>query len=388
MPLNAIINRYLIREMIPPFFINLGFFMFVFLMSQILDVMNLVVNYNAGLLSVLFMIVYHIPYFLIFIIPLSAMVSVLVTFLRMSADNEIVALKSSGVSIYRFIQPVFLFCFAAALLTGIMTVYGLPWGKKSFNNMMADVAASSIDVGLKERTFNDDFDNVILYVTRIDVKTKTLMDVFIEDQRNEDMLSTVVAPRGKLFSDPEKKIFQLRLFDGVINQVSIENRVANTLSFDTYDINLDMKRSISGFTARSTDEKTMWLHELRDFIKSSPENSEYYFQGLLELHRKFSMPVACLVMGFLAFPLGLQSQKAKQFMGLGLGLLFFLLFYLLFSAGKVYGETGVVPPWFGMWAPNAVMGVLAGYLLMRAGRENHFRFTFIPPVIRKFLTHQ
>ncbi len=385
MQINSIINRYVIGEMIPPFIINLCFFMFIFLMSQILDITHLVVNYNVGLTAIFFMIVYSIPYFLVFIIPLSVMMSVLLTFLRMSADNEILALKAGGVSIYRLIFPVLCFCFIGALFTSSMTVFGLPWGRKSFKQMVSDVASSSIDIGLKERTFNDSFDGVMLYVTNIDIKTKTLIDIFIEDQRSEDMLSTVVAPRGKLFSDPEKKLFQLRLFDGVINQVSLKNRSANTLQFDKYDINLDIKQGLSGLSARSTDEKAMWISELREFIKSSAENGEFYHKAVLELHKKFSMPVACLVLGFLAFPLGLQTKGAKQSFGLGLGLLFFLLFYLLLSAGKVYGEAGLLSPAIGMWAPNIFMAGMAIYLLKRAGKENPFKYSFLPRQLRKLL---
>ncbi len=385
MQINSIINRYVIGEMIPPFIINLCFFMFIFLMSQILDITHLVVNYNVGLTAIFFMIVYSIPYFLVFIIPLSVMMSVLLTFLRMSADNEILALKAGGVSIYRLIFPVLCFCFIGALFTASMTVFGLPWGRKSFKQMVSDVASSSIDIGLKERTFNDSFDGVMLYVTNIDIKTKTLIDIFIEDQRSEDMLSTVVAPRGKLFSDPEKKLFQLRLFDGVINQVSLKNRSANTLQFDKYDINLDIKQGLSGLSARSTDEKAMWISELREFIKSSAENGEFYHKAVLELHKKFSMPVACLVLGFLAFPLGLQTKGAKQSFGLGLGLLFFLLFYLLLSAGKVYVEAGLLSPAIGMWAPNIFMAGMAIYLLKRAGKENPFKYSFLPRQLRKLL---
>jgi lipopolysaccharide export system permease protein len=194
-----------------------------------------------------------------------------------------------------------------------------------------------------------------------------------------------VAPRGKLFSDPEKKLFQLRLYDGVINQVSLKNRSANTLRFDTYDINLDIKEGMSGLSARQSDEKAMWLSELREFIKSSPENDDRYYRALIELHRKFVMPVACLVLGFLAFPLGLQSKGAKRSFGLVFGLLFFLLFYLLLSAGKVYGEAGMLLPAIGMWTPNIFMTGLAIYLLKRAGKENPFKFSFLPRQIRKLL---
>lgn len=371
--------------MIPPFMINLCFFVFVFLMSQILDITHLVVNYNVGLSAIFFMIVYTIPYFLVYVIPLSVMMTVLLTFLRMSADNEILALKAGGVGIHQLIPPVLCFCLIGASFTAAMTVFGLPWGRKSFKQMVSDVAASSIDIGLRERTFNDSFDGVMLYVANIDIKTKTLIDVFIEDQRNEEMLSTVVAPRGKLFSDPEKKIYQLRLFDGVINQVSLKNRSANTLRFDTYDINLDIKEGLSELSAKQTDEKAMWLNELRKYIKNSTEKEDRYYKAVLEFHKKFSMPVACLVLGFLAFPLGLQSKGAKRSFGLLLGLLFFLLFYLLLSAGKVYGEAGILPPALGMWGPNAILGGLAIFLLNRAGKENPFQFSFLPQQLRKLL---
>ena len=385
MQFNSIINRYVIKEMLPPFVMNISFFMFIFLMSQILDITHLVVNYNVGLKAIFFMIVYSTPDFLIFIIPLSVMISVLLTFLRMSSDNEILALKAGGVSIYRLIAPVLCFCFIGALFTTAMTVFGLPWGRKSLKQMMTEVATAGIDIGLKERTFNESFDGVMLFVTNIDIKTKTLIDVFIEDQRSEDMLSTVVAPRGKLFSDPEKKLFQLRLFDGVINQVSLKNRSANTLHFDTYDINLDIKQSLSGLASKPTDEKAMRLKELREFIKSSAKDTEFYHKAVLELHKKFSMPAACLVLGFLAFPLGLQSKGAKRSIGLALGLFFFLLFYLLLSAGKVYGEAGILPPALGMWTPNILMAGMGFYLLIRAGKEKRFKYSFLPRKLRKLV---
>ena len=96
--------------MMPPFVINLAFFTFIFLMTKILEITNLVVNYRAGLFNVILMLIYSMPFFLVFIIPMSIMMAILLTFLRMSGDNEIVALKSGGMSMYRFLPPVFLFC--------------------------------------------------------------------------------------------------------------------------------------------------------------------------------------------------------------------------------------------------------------------------------------
>ena len=379
----------MLRQMAYPFAINLCFFTFVFLMFKILDIMQLVVNYKASLAAVLSMIFFIVPYFLVFVIPLSVMMSVLLTFLRMSSDNEIVALKAGGIGIGKLIAPVLCFCAFGAFLTAAMTFYGLPWGKRSLENLISEVAASSIDVGLKERHFNDSFEGMTLYVSNIDIKTKTLIDVFIEDNRTEDMSSTVIAPKGKLFSDPEKRMFQLRLYNGAINQVSLKNRAAHTLKFDTYDLSLDLKKSEAANKSGRTDESAMWFTELRRYIKGMPEKNGEYFEALLELHKKFSMPAACLVLGFLAFPLGIQSKGAKRSFGLGLGLLFFLLFSLILSAGKIYGETGVIPPALAMWAPNLILAVFAVYFFNRAARERTFKIArFSGRLLKKKMTYR
>ena len=110
MKTNTLIHRYLFSELVPPFAINLAFFTFIFLTSQILDITNLVVNHDVGLLQVSLVIVYAIPYFMVFVIPMAVMMAVLLTFMRLSGDNEIVALKAGGVNVTSLLPPVAVFC--------------------------------------------------------------------------------------------------------------------------------------------------------------------------------------------------------------------------------------------------------------------------------------
>lgn len=136
MKINTIINRYLLKEMLLPFSINLLFFTFIFLMRTILDITNLIVNYKMSVSLVFLMLIYSMPFFFQYVIPMSVMMAVLLTFLRLSSDNEIIALKAGGVSIYRFLPPVFLFCLMGGLLTGFMTIYGLPFSKVSLKGLV------------------------------------------------------------------------------------------------------------------------------------------------------------------------------------------------------------------------------------------------------------
>ena len=368
--------------MIPPFVINLMFFTFVFLMAEMLKVTNMVVNYSVGVFTVLIMLAYSTPYFLTFVIPMSIMMAVLLTFLRLSSDNEVIALKTSGMSIYGLLPPVMLFCLIGSLLTLFMTIYGMPWGRLSVKELTYRVVSSNLEIGLKNRTFNDSFKDVVLYVNKINPKSKELQDIFIEDKRTQSIVSTVVAPKGKLFSEPGKHIYHLLLYDGFIYQVDLKNRSANSIDFKTYEIRLDIKKSTSTLKQGAKHRKEMSLVELRQYLNNRSRKDTRYYNSLMELHKKFSIPIACFALGLLAVPLGIQSRSAKKSFGLVLGLISFLFYYLLLSAGLVFGETGACPPVIGMWGPNIVMGGLGLYLLVKTASERQLKIDPIANLIK------
>jgi len=369
MKINSIINRYLLKEMMLPFVINLVFFTFVFLMTKILDITNLIVNYKISMFSVLLILLYSIPRFLSFVIPMSVMMAVLLTFIRLSNDKELVALKAGGVSVYGLIPPVLVFCVMGVVLSCLITVYGMPWGMVSMKELTFQVAASHADAGLKERTFNDSFKDVMLYINKIDLKKKILKDVFIEDKRSQNIVSTVMAPKGRMFAEPDKLVFHLKLYQGTINQVNLENRSAHSINFDSYDVNLDVKKTLTASKDGPKDEDEMSFRDLKAYLKTFSQQNEQYYTALIELHKKFSIPVACLALGILAVPIGIQSESAKRSTGLGLGMVFFLIYYIMLSAGSVFGETGVYPPMVGMWVPNIVLGGLGLFLLIRTAND-------------------
>jgi lipopolysaccharide export system permease protein len=363
--LNSIINRYVLREMALPFIISCLFFTFVFLMAGLLDITNMIVNYGINIITVVILLLYSLPRFLEFVIPISIMVAVLVTFLRLTGDNEIAAAKACGISIYSLVLPVLCFCLMGFVITCLTTVYGVPFGKVSLKKLTYDIAASHLDAGIKERTFNDSFKDVMLYINKIDLKNKVLVDVFIEDQREKNTLSTVVSPKGQLISDPETLSFYLRLHNGTINQVNIDRKSINSIRFDTYDIRLDLPGAASMENGRSKSEDEMSLAELRKYLNTATEKNGKYYAGLIEFHKKFSIPFACFVFGLIAMPLGINTNDSKRSMGIGLSLFFVFLYYLLLSAGFVFGEAGVYPPVIGMWVPNMLILAIGVFFIIR-----------------------
>lgn len=382
---NSVIHRYLFRELLPPFGINILFFTFIFLLTEILKITNMIVNYRMGVGVVVRLLMYSMPYFLVFVIPLAVMMSVLLTLLRMSGDNEFIALEACGVSMKRLLPPVLAFCLMGSLLTALTIMEGLPRGRMAFKRLAVEVAKTSVDVGIKERQFNTGFNGVMLYVNAIDPVRRELIDVFIQDERTGETPITIVAPRAFMRVETETARFHLRLLNGTINRVDLDKRISSSTRFDSYDLVLDLNRAISSALDGASDpkdEKEMRLGELWDFLtayraENRPLDGRYY-EALIEFHKKFSIPFACVALGLVAIPLGIRSRTARRSFGLGLGLVLFLAYYLLLSAGLVFGEAGVYPPLVGMWVPNLVMIGIGLYLLDQTVRN---RPLFIERVI-------
>jgi lipopolysaccharide export system permease protein len=389
MKINTIVNRYLLKELTQPFLITLLFFTFLFMLGETFKVARFIVLYRIGLLDVLLMLFLTTPTLLKFILPMSVMMAVLLMFLRLSSDNEIIALKTSGVSIYKLLPPVILLAVIGFALSLFMSLYATQWAKLSIRELKLKVASSNLNIGLKERTFNDRFKKVMLYVNEIDYKTKALIDVFIEDQRKEGIISIVVAPKGMLYGEPDMQKFHLKLFNGTINQVSLDNRSINTVHFDNYDLTLDIHTVAPIKKKRKRKEHSeMSYAELRQYIDNKINKKDFddnYYKANMELHVRFSIPAACFALGLLAVPLGLSLRTAKRYYGLAIGLVLFWIYYVLLSIGLAFGEYGLYPPVVAMWLPNVIMGALGIFLLIRVANEKPFGIQVIAQKLRRRL---
>ena len=272
------------------------------------------------------------------------MMGVLIAFLRLSHDSEVVALKASGFSVYGLLPATFVFCMVGFLLTALMTVYGAPWGRVASKDLLFETAKSNISLGLKEKTFTDRFKGMMIYVNQIDLKDHVLTDVFIEDRQTPGMVSTVVAPRATIVPDPERLNFRLTLYDGMINRVDLGNKMVHSVSYDTYDLTLELVELFSagkfGRTGRKQTEMT--LSELRNTLKKMEKAAKYNSMAM-EYHKKFSVPFACFVLGLVAVPLGIQSKFEKRSSGMVLGLFCFLIYYVLRRRSPCGGYVGAEP---------------------------------------------
>lgn len=364
--------RYLMKELIPSFFLGLVGFTFILLTGRILQLTELFVNKGIPLASILQLLYFLLPSFLFLTIPMATLLSVLLTFNRLSSDNEITALKASGVSLYQLTPPVLVLSLIAYLASAFISLYVLPRANHASRSLLYQMASSKAHAGVKERVFNDDFTGLVLYVDRVTPKTFQWENVFISDSRNVAEVHTIIAREGVVLSDPQLLTVTLRLKNGAIHKLGNRPDTYQMIDFNTYDLRLDLK---TGWREKQGAEKhpaAMSLSELGKAIqalRSKDANAKSY---MVKIHEKFSIPFACLVFGIIGIPLGIQSRPAHagRSMGFAISIGILLVYYLLTNAGTSLAERGILPLKVGMWAPNAIFLGLGIYLLIKAAKES------------------
>ena len=365
-----IINRYIFKELLGTFLISLLTFSVIMLMGRTLKLADLLVNKGLSVFDVLRLLSYILIPFYGYIIPMSLLLTVLLGLGRLSADNEIVALKTSGISLYQIVLPIGVFSSIAFLLTTLITIYAYPWGFKSLRNLAFEIAKTRSEVGIQERIFNDDFDGMVIYVDKTSVKGGRMQGVFISDKRDPRLSTTIIAKEGYITSDPESMLVNLRLLDGTFQRVGDDMQSYQIGSFNTYDITLDLKTALADVKRKKKKHREMTLTELKEAIDTTSEENPKLNEIKTEYYKKFTIPFVCFVMGLLGVPLGIRKIKGGRSYGFVVSLAILLFYYILMIIAESLGESGKIPPLIAMWMPNIFMGTFGIYLFIHAARES------------------
>ena len=409
------INKYLLRELIGPFFLGLLIFTFVLLMQQVLDLIELVINKGVKLRLVLELVLYIMPSFLVLTIPMAVLVAALTAFGRLSTDSEVTAMKASGVSLYSLFVPVLIFSVSATCLTFFLYAVALPWGNHQFRVTLYELARTKASIGLKEHVFNSTFPNLTIYVDELSDRDESFEGIMISDSRDPNSPQTIFARKGRLISDEKALRVILRLEDGASHPKKITNplkyQVASfpvldiLLSFDkpgenqTLNLNrtdrdmtisqlaqqyvlfkkLDRQQGAKGPGSSIPEElePLSWWEAAVGIWKILPQLAwdSCFFPGrssspyLVEIHKRFSIPFACIVFGLIGTPLGIQSRRAGKSGGFAISVVLLLIYYIFITAGESLGDDGSLPVILAVWTPNILLGTTGLLLLIRAARK-------------------
>jgi lipopolysaccharide export system permease protein len=361
--------KYIFDEIWPTFLVSLFVAVFIILATRMLSLIELVVNKGAQAGQMGMMLLYLVPDIVVFALPAAALMAVLVAFLRLSSDSEIIAMKASGISLYQMLPPVVLLAFMAFLLALFMNGIAAPWGNRSFKDLAFQVARSRADLGIKERVFSEPFDNVMFYVNDISEHDHQMKDVFVVDRRDKTATNTIVARKGSILADPNKRSITLRFKKGTIFVIEKNLAAARTIHFDTYDLSISLQDMMAALQSRRRHASEMRIGELLEGIRKTKSETRFYYKMKIKLHEKFSVPLAVFLMGMIGVPLGARLRARGRSTGVGISLAIFLAYYVSFTGVERICETGAFAPEVGIWLPDIFLFLACVYLLRRVSRE-------------------
>jgi lipopolysaccharide export system permease protein len=425
--------RYILRNHAGPFLFSLSTLMFIFLLQFVMKFIDQLVGKGLSMWVIIELIALNLSWMLVLAVPMSVLVAVLMAFGDMSSRNEITAMKAGGISIYRMMFPVLLAGIAVGGFLVWFNNVVLPESNHRLKALTVDIRKKRPTLALVDGVFSQEIQGYSILVKKVSQKTNELEGVTIYDYTNPSISVTVTAHRGVISFSPDYRKLIMDLSDGEIHQLDLTARTSyRTIRFAKHRIAMavegfDFERSQASAFTRGDRElgaramlmvvdslegaQTMLVGEMQRLMErevgrhlagTSPRPAPPAFpspagallaearttsaqvatslfrieavqkqidQYWVEIHKKYSIPVACVVFVLLGVPLGIMSRRGGFGTAATLSLGFFVLYWSCLIGGEKLADRDILEPWLGMWAANILIGLAGIYLTVRSAKE-------------------
>jgi len=384
-----IIRRYLVREILPPTLISLLIFTFVMVMDVIFDIAELALkrNLGIGLVSKLFFL--NLPHIIVLTIPMSVLLGIIVAYSRLSADSEIVAFRSAGISLQRLLGPTMAFAAMAFVVTLYLMVFFLPWGNKTLLRLEEEIFSLAMSSTVEPRTFYEEFSNKVIYFNDYTENGRDWAGVLLAESSVKEGRKVINSQEAQLRYDKVTDRLWLTLFDGTIN-------LSNAKEPDKYEFSQfnEMRVLLKDGLVRENRLKTRrdQVHDPKLRAKTTgellaiarqsrdPSLKARYNLAWINIHKKFSIPFSCLVLAVIGISLGISNSRGGKSSGFAMAIGVIVIYWIMIDTGEAMSIQGKLPPLLGMWLPNLLLGV-AGLTLLNL-RSRNVNFDLSATVVR------
>jgi lipopolysaccharide export system permease protein len=363
-------NIYILKELVITLLISMAVLTFILVLSRLGKMADLVINKGVGFWDILLLIVYSTPPYLTFTLPMAFLLSIIVVLGRLSSENEILILKSSGIDLKILFIPVVILGLFITFCGLLNTNMILPKSGGLFRNTLIDVIKKGISVDDKEGVFNDTIPGIVIYIDKVDTKDKFLSGVVISDDRDKEVKQTVSAKKGYININPDTLDLYIALENGNLHRWEKVTDTYRTIAFDNYTFSMNLSSMIrSGGELRKS-----WYEMDRKELKKalvSAKNDDDRYDMLLEIYKKITIPLSPLAFIFLTIPLGVKRRIEGRFSGTLYSLLVFIFYYILMAFTENIGRGIHLPAVITAFLPDIVIVVMGFYLLKHINEEEY-----------------
>jgi len=387
MPSVRRLDRYILSEILGPLALGFLVYTFILLIRFLFQSAEMIIRRGLPVSIVGELLLYTVPNIVVLTLPMALLFGILIAVGRLSSDSELIAMRSCGVSLLSLYRPVLLLSGFLTLVNTLLMVYALPWGNHSLQTLRLEITTQSIARQVQPRVFYEEWDGKVVYIFEVPPGEDRWKGVFLAESipSGKDNQITI-ADWGEVRVDPAGEKVILRLYNAVRHKVDLD-------APDRYEISRHKRLDLVLEEQFTTEQKAkisvskgireLTLQELRELANDPAALDEQHNLARVEIHKKFSIPVACLVFGLFALPLGINNRRGGKASGFAMSIAVIVVYYVLLSNGEEAARYDRIPPWLGMWTPNVLFAVVGIFLLIRRNQDKSLLLSRIDRWVRE-----
>ncbi len=372
-----ILSRAILREVFTSASLGTLLFIFVLFLRTIERLSVLLVKVSAPAAVIWRLLLYALPSTIPFALPLGVLVGILIGLSRMSADSEITAMRASGISSKSVARPVLLFAFGALVLTALSSLWLTPLSLHLESKAFRNLAASQLTGAIESRIFDEDFPNMVLYVGDVENapnKQVVWRQVFIADVTPPGQLQQEGKDRGE---GPRIIVAEQAIphADPANNRVILDMKGVRTSERDKEGKVITTAASTQIQTLQAQTQEDLQVNKTVQMMDTGPLykrvyrqhglSHDDYVEAAIELHQRFALPLACVLLALVGIPLGISSRKGGKSAAFLLTVAVAFFYYLGFITLIGLARKGSLPVPVAVWTPDVVFSIVGVLLIWR-----------------------
>lgn len=374
-----ILSRAVFREIAVGALLGGVLFTFVLFLQKAGQLFAILVRSSAPPKTVAYLFSLAFPEALTFTVPLGVLVGVLLGLSRMSGDAEITAMRAAGVSGRRVTYPVMTFAALATILAACCSLWLTPWAIRERYRVLNVLAAEQVTAEIQPRVFDEQFPRRILYVGDVIPgpvvrwRNVFLADVTPPDERPKGAAGYADAPRITVAAeaiataDVARNRIQLSMINSS-NYVVEEEAGQYSISFAPSGEQVIEAQKPGEMRASRPSSEMDTLPLYRFAYREAGVEPARLTEARIELHQRFALPLACVLLALVGIPVGVSSRKGGKSGAFVVTVALAFLYYMGLISLIGMARQGSIPAGLAVWTPNLMLAVVGGILMARLER--------------------
>ena len=357
-----IVDRYILKGFLAPFIWCIFVFVIMAVIIDIFSFIEDIVKYKIPFASIIAFYVYYCPTIIIQATPMAVLLSVIYVLSNLHKHNEITAMRSGGISLWRVLAPILITGFLISVVTFIINDRIIPISSKIANIIRRDELEKEKRKGHNTKIIENvavyGAGNRIVFARNYDPEKKTLGDIIIhEHDSSENLISKITASSG-VWTKEGWKFFRV-----IAYRIDNAGKILGEPAFFNEKA-IPLKERPSDFATREWRADFMSYRELGKYIANFKGVGTKLIKGLLvDLHYKISFPLISLIIILIGAPFALVTTRGGVLIGIGMSIAIGLLYYAVIAMSLAFGKAGFLPPFIAAWLGNIIFAVLGVYLI-------------------------